>query len=1414
MDIPFIDHEESDIPIQRPAPVFPAPIRLHSWYSETEDEDDSGEAPVTAARPLPDEISVNNLLDDVASWSADETDVDGPPPLLPETAPPEGEPTRGQTPDTAGTPASPDRSSQAPDSGYSDGSSSVPTLSRQRAALADGYPGSVGRTNCYPGSGGTNCYPGSGGTTGYPGSGGGGTNCYPGSVGRTTGYPGSGGGGTNCYPGSVGRTIGYPGGGGGGGGGSDGGGELAGLLRGVLDSVGRPRLSGSVSVASSKDVVIGNVIHLHTDGLMSSPPAPSPRQPPAVDESTPLPESTARTVAYLRSRWLDTLTRLQPIPWCPEFRLPLQEYYIALSLLVNDMHGDRLRQPVEMDQLLAPLTPGETGLPGARPRRILVEGEPGFGKSTLMLKLLHDWACDDAPQYLRYFHFAFLIPLWEFNGSLYNFLHRELLPRHIVGRERMEQLWQYLVEHEERVLFLLDGLDELRDEQRPAVTELLAGKMFLNSTVVVTSRPSHVAEALPWVHRRLVIQGFERPSVGRYVRQYFSCVRRPDGVAGLEEQLRRRPALAELARCPLLCLLLCVVYEECDAAFPASEALLYRSLFECLIRRSLLRRGQRLEEDGALPARCLRLLRQFGRLAVQLCLEERVCYSLQEITNHVSDRELLEWGFLTRVVSVSKVQKRELYQPLHRTFTDFLAAFFLSSLPDQRALRHEMAPVLVRLERLDGQPKASHGVMVMLRYLVALLNDGQRRAYQALELLAPLCLAPRALFTLLREAGDEPLAQKAAALCLAGQQHVMVQTDQAAELRGWTAVLRNSAHQESLEVVFRPGGVVPALEPLLRAAASRLRAVKLCTLLGTDMTSEELTAMGRYVAQLLEPDAKARYRLSELEIVLQNLDDSDFGRFQPLVSALCDALPQVPRSARLKLVLDLDMSAEQMAQLSAAVRRAPAVAVLSISHLVSFDGSMQALAELVRAAPLSALTLCSVWRPDTHATSALDFFRSEHALHAAGGSATSLSRPDASLRRNYSLGRGSAGGAAGLQLAHRLRLGREPICDPAAHGGGFHRLFCALRTPGCLLTSLRLTRCRLTGSDLACLGESLRATTHLTNLTVQDVSQATDLVPLLFALQENSRLQLLDLDSSTMVIEDAEFILLCESLVCCTSLMLLDLSHWTFRLEWEQSLLAAVQLLQQTGLMQLELDGCSVSVTLPDGRQPTVAQLVRRVPAARSRLTTLGLRCVSVTVNEGRPLTGAELMPLVQRLFPRVSELNLAVKVGGAPLGDAALLRFFQQCAESGQLRQLRLSSWQLQVAAPRATLEAKLRPLLRRLTLGQIYLSGVKATDATEARCEHLLAVSVIAHSRCLRLLSLGGMTSLQPSQATAIGQGIRDRFAGEQLMLYTSGWPYAALRALRSVVEESDRLMASYAGGLTGLYVITRTDKPGKGA
>ena len=102
---------------QRSEGVFPPPVRLHSWYSETEDEEaasgagsDTGLPPCAVlCRPLPDEISVNNLLDDVASWSDEPGAEDADPAPTPGQ---ETEPAHRQTSDTASAAASPDRNSQ------------------------------------------------------------------------------------------------------------------------------------------------------------------------------------------------------------------------------------------------------------------------------------------------------------------------------------------------------------------------------------------------------------------------------------------------------------------------------------------------------------------------------------------------------------------------------------------------------------------------------------------------------------------------------------------------------------------------------------------------------------------------------------------------------------------------------------------------------------------------------------------------------------------------------------------------------------------------------------------------------------------------------------------------------------------------------------------------------------------------------------------------------------------------------------------------------------------------------------------------------------------------------------------------------------------------------------------------------
>lgn len=50
-----------------------------------------------------------------------------------------------------------------------------------------------------------------------------------------------------------------------------------------------------------------------------------------------------------------------------------------------------------------------------RPFRILIEGNPGYGKTTLTLKMASDWAAKK--EYINKFHLVFLIPLRDFHVS-------------------------------------------------------------------------------------------------------------------------------------------------------------------------------------------------------------------------------------------------------------------------------------------------------------------------------------------------------------------------------------------------------------------------------------------------------------------------------------------------------------------------------------------------------------------------------------------------------------------------------------------------------------------------------------------------------------------------------------------------------------------------------------------------------------------------------------------------------------------------------------------------------------------------------------------------------------------------------------------------------------------------------------
>jgi len=179
------------------------------------------------------------------------------------------------------------------------------------------------------------------------------------------------------------------------------------------------------------------------------------------------------------------------------------------------------------------------------PRKILIIGRPGIGKSLLCKKLSRDWSKGDL---LRdgnqSFKHLFMCQFRWFNSETStNISLKHLLSRVVSEGSIDNDVLQDLLDHPEKVLLIFDGLDEFKhhenclDDERAqggnSPTEempfsalymkLMKGKQLPGATVLTTCRPN-VVQSLAGLQfdRRVEIMGFTPEKVQEYVYNFFA----------------------------------------------------------------------------------------------------------------------------------------------------------------------------------------------------------------------------------------------------------------------------------------------------------------------------------------------------------------------------------------------------------------------------------------------------------------------------------------------------------------------------------------------------------------------------------------------------------------------------------------------------------------------------------------------------------------------------------------------------------------------------------------------------------------------------------------------------------------------------------------------------------------------------
>ena len=319
----------------------------------------------------------------------------------------------------------------------------------------------------------------------------------------------------------------------------------------------------------------------------------------------------------------------------------------------------------------------------------LVEGSPGIGKTTFCLKLAYDWAHGKIPTECSFpkFEFVLLLKCRDIDGDIMDTIREQLLPRDI-NKETVEKLLHFLedIHNQEKILIILDGLDELPEKSQHHVDELLHRRILPFCYVLATSRQERGID----VRKRFVfdihleIKGFTEGDAFEYIRKHFANIGRGHSPKGerLITEIKDNEFLHALRSNPLNLLLLCVIYEDYEGKLPSSRSRLYQVIVLCLLRRYCAKHNLQAPEGDDDLERCFEKdILALGELAWMCLLSDRHGFhekELAELERRYKGLVSRHIGLLYKEESLKRLTPQHEYYFLHKTFQEYLAAAYVA----------------------------------------------------------------------------------------------------------------------------------------------------------------------------------------------------------------------------------------------------------------------------------------------------------------------------------------------------------------------------------------------------------------------------------------------------------------------------------------------------------------------------------------------------------------------------------------------------------------------------------------------------------------------------------------------------------------------------------------------------------------
>ena len=367
-----------------------------------------------------------------------------------------------------------------------------------------------------------------------------------------------------------------------------------------------------------------------------------------------------------------------PDHWLPFLQMP----FIDLTLTVSDdkwkqttvqgsidvhMQG---RQYPSLEEVVYSIKSGS---------KVLIEGSPGIGKSTLARHIAKQWA---EGKLLQSFPLVLFVQLGRIPSSRITNLE-SMLDYHSYGYPDTVMVARELGRTGgEGICFLLDGLDEY-SSQNPVnndyIYQLIMGHRLPRAAIIVTSRPSASYRFEPHFTKKIEVLGFSEHQIQRYISALQS-----NNAAVISEYLNRHPNVKSVSYLPLN--LAMVIYLALHSnGVTLLELDTDTKIYQMFVNLTFRQRYKDVENLDKVHRQAFSALSKAAFDATTRVRNSETSLQLHNLDPE-SRAKLESFSILTINKQYEEDKVSETFTFSHYTFQEFFAAYYLTTLPHEEQL--------------------------------------------------------------------------------------------------------------------------------------------------------------------------------------------------------------------------------------------------------------------------------------------------------------------------------------------------------------------------------------------------------------------------------------------------------------------------------------------------------------------------------------------------------------------------------------------------------------------------------------------------------------------------------------------------------------------------------------------------------